>query len=138
VVRRSVRVGLVAVLVSLVVLALASIAVAAPSNDDYSSPVLLMGGSGSVAASNTDATVQEDEPSGSAWADGATVWFAWDAPESGTLDLGANADLATTHVAVYAGTPSVSSEPVASDYSGVRFDVDGGTRYFISIDTEGI
>jgi hypothetical protein len=129
------RVGVVAGLASLV-LAFAGVAAAAPSNDSLASPVVLSGTTGSVYGSNVGATFTADEPAAAYWSDGATVWFAWDAPQNGTLQVGADADWETTHLAVFAGTPNAASDPVASDYYGLTVDVTGGTRYYIAVDTE--
>ncbi|HWG57289.1 MAG TPA: hypothetical protein VNT58_12300 [Gaiellaceae bacterium] len=97
---------------------------------------MLEGTTGSVYASNVDAGFTDDEPAAASWYDGATVWFAWDAPQNGTLQLGADADWETTHVAVFAGEPTAASEPVVSEYAGVTLEVVGGTRYYIAVDTE--
>jgi hypothetical protein len=130
------RAGLLGALASLSIFA-GPAAAAAPSNDSLSAPFALSGTTGSVYGSNVDATFSEDEPYAAYWYDGATVWFAWDAPQNGTLQVGADADWETTHVAVFAGAPSAASDAVASDYAGVTLEVTGGTRYYIAVDTEG-
>jgi hypothetical protein len=130
------RAGVLAVLASFVLLALAGVAAAAaPSNDDYASPVELTGVTGDRLTSNVGASTQADEPNGSAYGLGQTVWFTWVAPDNGTLDLGANGEPFGTWVCAFTGDTAAVAEAQACAAGGVHFDVTRGTRYHFSVDT---
>src|SRR5919199_1054196 len=121
-VRTSARMAVGAVLASLILLVLAGVAAAAPSNDDFSSPMLLTGTTGSVAASNVDATLQADEPARA----GHSVWFHWIAPVDGVASFSAGSGFSVdTYVgwSLSALTPLGVAAPVAAgDVLSIRVD----------------
>ena len=58
-----------------------------PFNDDFGDAVLLAGASGSETGSNVAATAQPGEPTHAGVGGGSSVWWRWEAPQSGTATL---------------------------------------------------
>lgn len=58
-----------------------------PSNDWFSGARSTSGTNGRVSDSNDDASTETGEPSQSFGAGGATVWFRYTTPASGTLTI---------------------------------------------------
>src|SRR5205823_105580 len=58
-----------------------------PPNDEVTSPVVLSGSSGSWTGDNLGATAAADDPAPLVERGGASIWFRWTAPATGTLKL---------------------------------------------------
>src|SRR5437763_12486217 len=88
----------------LVVLTLASPALAAPpDNDAFASAHAISGPSGSVTGSNVDATAEPGEPDHGNTG-GASVWYAWTAPSSGAVTFTTAGSSFDTLLAAYTGS----------------------------------
>ena len=80
----------------------------APPNDQFASPTVITGDPSDAtvfaSGSTVDATVEPDEPPHARTSGGASIWFEWTAPSSGTVSVdlaGSNFD---TVLAIYVGT----------------------------------
>lgn len=64
-------------------------AASAPSNDNFMNPMPIKGSVGSVFANSLGATLEDGEPlhSGCEWEGDNSVWFVYEAPASGVLNL---------------------------------------------------
>jgi hypothetical protein len=85
---------------------------------------------------NWGATKQPGEPDHAGDPGGASVWFAWTAPESGEVAIGPGFD-SPGLLAVYTGAAVDELTPVASSsepLAAVHFQAVGATRYMIAID----
>ncbi|HEX8775801.1 MAG TPA: NF038122 family metalloprotease [Pyrinomonadaceae bacterium] len=118
----------------------------APANNNFSSAQVITGCSGSVTGTNISATKEPGEPSHSPDNNpgGASVWYQWQAPSSGSVTIttaGSNYD---TLLAVYTGN-SVSSlsliqrndDASATPHvvsSSVTFNATSGVTYRIAVD----
>ena len=99
-----------------------------PVNDDFANATSL--GSqhrGSVSGSALHATAEPGEPP----LGPKTVWYAWTPDVSGV----ASVDFKLGNGVVYTGTSLDSLNTVA--YGGGRFDVTGGTTYFLQVGSAG-
>jgi hypothetical protein len=99
-----------------------------PANNDFANATLF--GSehrGSVTGSALHATAEPGEPP----LGPKTVWYAWTPDVSGV----ASVDFKLGDGAVYTGTSLDSLQTVA--YGGGRFDVTGGTTYFLQVGSPG-
>lgn len=116
-----------------------------PVNDDFASRSSLSGSDGRVAGANVDATGESGEPNhAGVGAPTQSVWYQWQAPESGTATfdtLGSDFD---TVLGVYTGTQVNALTLVASNddagsivQSAVTFSVTNGTVYQIAVDGLG-
>lgn len=112
--------------------------VARPVNDGFAGSGI-GGASGRVSGSNTDATHQPGELSGSGVPD-TTVWYSWTAPESGptTFDV-RDAAFDTTLGVFTGGLGSLSLVASNDDYAGslqskLSFNAVAGTTYRIVVD----
>ncbi len=117
--------------------------VAPPGNDSIRSPRELSGSSGTFSASNVGATVEAGEPEPSASRGGASVWFAWTAPVSGSVSfdtLGSPPLSPDDFIGVYTGTPGAltyvqpNEEGLYPNNSRVTFPASAGTRYLLAVD----
>jgi uncharacterized delta-60 repeat protein len=116
---------------------------APPANDDFGSPQVLGGASGTFAGSNVNATKQTAEPNHGGNAGGTSVWFSWTAPSSGSYvfydssgNFGANLGL-YTGAAVNALTAVASGNANSAYYtynSAVVLNATAGTAYAIALD----
>ena len=124
-----------------------SVAFVLPPNDNFSDAQPILGRSGIIIGSNTGATKEASEPNG--LPGGASVWYKWQAPETGRFVFTTFDSSFRTVLAVYTGntpptTPLVSNtgdllgclgffggEP---SFSRVAFDAVGGVFYYIAVD----
>ena len=123
-----------------------------PPNDNFASPQVISGVSGHLNGTNVGATKELSEPNHAGNAGGASVWYSWQAPSSGSFTFtthdGASLNTFDTLLAVYKG-PSLSSlTTVASNNddsetscepksSRVGFNVstsEVGSTYYIAVD----
>jgi hypothetical protein len=114
-----------------------------PTNDNFSSAstITLSGSSTTVTGSNTGATKQSGEPSHGGNTGGASVWWRWTAPGSGTVTLTTTGSTFDTLLAVYTGSSvSALTRIVENDdaagllTSSVTFSAVSGTTYYFAVD----
>ncbi|MEK6283944.1 MAG: MBG domain-containing protein, partial [Acidobacteriota bacterium] len=119
-----------------------------PANDNFASPQLISGCSGSVTGTNLGATKESGESSHSPDNDdgGGSVWYQWTAPASTSVTMttaGSNYD---TLLAVYTGNAVGSLTSIVKNddvdlgvitTSTVTFTATAGTLYRIAVDGWG-
>jgi hypothetical protein len=116
-----------------------------PPNDDFADATVLHGevlengayAAGSTSGYSWNATKEPGEPWHAGNQGGASVWYAWTAPESGNYGVMACGRFLTSLLGVYAGGSVGSLTQVASDSHScnvLRFDASAGTTYRIAID----
>ena len=119
-----------------------SVPVGAPANDNFASAVALSGSSGSTSGTNVAATKETGEPSIAGNSGGASVWYRWTSPTSGTATVTTSSSSFDTLLGVYTGT-SVSALTLVKDSddvsgtdrtSAVTFPATAGTTYRIAVD----
>jgi Ca2+-binding RTX toxin-like protein len=146
---RSQRLSGIHFVLALCVLALAaaSPALAAPGNDAFADAQALSGTTGSLVASNFEATKEASEPDHAGNAGGHSVWYSWTAPADGHMGFRL-AGTFDTLLAVYTGSDVTALTPVASNddsasglfdegpsfTSEVSFATQSGTTYFVAVD----
>lgn len=109
---------------------------AAPPNDSFYSSKVIMGGSGSVAGNNAEATQELNEPAHAGGLGGASVWYTWYCSSAGTCDFSLNDAGFSYAIAVYVGKTLDTLTPVASaQNSSVGIDLSPGTVYRIAVDS---
>ncbi len=111
-----------------------------PFNDNFASRAHLAG-QASVRTSNTDATREIGEPLIRGNTGGASLWWDWTAPLSGTVTLSTGGSTYASLLAVYTGSSLSTLAPVASAESpagstdnSVTFQAVAGTTYDVTID----
>ncbi|MGH7184654.1 MAG: carboxypeptidase regulatory-like domain-containing protein, partial [Pseudomonadota bacterium] len=112
-----------------------------PANDNFVNAQPLIGVAGSVTGSNERATEQTGEPNHGPLAAGASIWYRWTAPASGTFVFTTPGSDFNTVLAVYTGAGvnaltlikrDVNSGPGES--SVVVFNTTAGVTYRIAVD----
>jgi Bacterial Ig domain len=146
------RVCLILAAIATLSLTFAAVAVAAPANDDFANAEVLSGTSDSASGTNVEATKEEGEPDHAGHSGGASVWYQWEAPESGTAVIDTCASDFDTLLGVYTGSAvgalgevtsndddegSTCSEAGNSYGSRVTFEAHAGTTYRIAVDGYG-
>ena len=115
---------------------------AAPANDFFTNAVVLAGASGSTTGSTVGATTEPGEPAVTGNG-GASVWFRWVAPVSGTVVFSTGGSSFDTELGVYTGTAVAALtvvgqnddiEPGVVLTSAVTFVAAAGTEYRIMIE----
>jgi hypothetical protein len=114
----------------------------APANDNFSSRIAIVGATRTVTGSNVGATKEAGEPNHAGNAGGASVWWTWTAPSSGTYTVSTRGSSFDTLLGVYTGSSVGSLVIVASNDDGpnmgtaslVSFFATGGTAYQIAVD----
>ncbi|MGD1032606.1 MAG: PQQ-binding-like beta-propeller repeat protein, partial [Opitutaceae bacterium] len=112
----------------------------APFNDNFASRAQLSGSSLSVRSSNAGATREAGEPSIGGNPGGASLWWQWTAPASGSVTLSTAGSGYATLVGVYTGASLSSLATVASNAtpgtgaSSVTFVAQAGTTYELTVD----
>ena len=114
---------------------------ATPANDAFASAQVILGTSGSVTGSSTRATKESGEPAHAGNTGGASVWYRWTAPRSGTLVVTTAGSGFDTLLAGYTGSAVYAlSRRASNDDTGgtlqsrVQFFVSSGTTYRIAVD----
>lgn len=122
------------------VLAAAGPAGAQPPNDDFANRTVVAGTAGTVTGTNDQATTEPSEPAFSGLG-GASVWWAWTAPESGCATVNTFNSNFNTVLAVYTGADilSLSQQGGSNNFgstetSQVIFPAVAGTEYQIQVD----
>jgi len=120
-----------------------------PRNDDFESAAELESYEHAliIGYGNLGATKQPGEPSHAGNAGGASIWFSWRAPITGSVRFGLCQATFRPIMAVYTGfalqnlqTVAESDTPVSSgclpadNKGGVAFNIDAGTVYRLAVD----
>jgi PASTA domain len=113
----------------------------APANDAFAQAVAIAGESGSVTATNAEATNEEGEPAHGI----ASLWYRWTAPVSGPMMFetcrASESDPASfdTGLAVYVGSSIgtlqrvAASDDACSVQSRLSFEAAAGTAYYVVV-----
>ena len=127
-------------------------AVAAPVNDDFADAAVLDPARALTAGSNVGATAEAGEPLSTWVGGGKSVWWRYDAPRDGLLEISTIGSRTTqnqemdTVMGVFIGTTlsdlawltyNDDDDNSASFGSVVFFPVQKGKRYFIAVDSYG-
>jgi hypothetical protein len=119
----------------------ANVTVARPGNDNFASAYAITGAQGTTNGTNVRATKEVGEPNHAGNAGGASVWYNWTAPSSGSVTLDTIGSGFSTLLAVYTGASVSGLTSVGSDNgsagngaSRVTFTASSGTTYRIAID----
>ncbi|MCA1615167.1 MAG: pre-peptidase C-terminal domain-containing protein [Acidobacteria bacterium] len=115
---------------------------AGPTNDNFASAQVISGLPGSTSGSNLGATREAGEPYHAGNQGGASVWYKWQAPSSGSVDFSTSDSTFDTTLAVYKGTSVGALTEVASNdevnptnsTSRVTFSAVSGTVYYVAVD----
>ena len=117
--------------------------VGAPANDDFSNAVVLIGNSASTTEPETSgATKETNEPDHAANPGGRSVWYQWQATDTGMLTLSTLGSAFDTLLAVYTGNSVDNLTEVAANddsafggtVSRLETLVTQGTTYHIAVD----
>lgn len=115
-----------------------------PANNAFASATVVSGASVSVTGSNVGANKESGEPVHPDSAGGASVWWAWTAPASGTATVFTSGSSFDTILAVYTGTTVSALTRIASNDDGgsgsaslLTFNAAAGTTYRILVDGYG-
>jgi hypothetical protein len=117
----------------------------APANDNFGSAQSLSGERATVYGDNTSATKQPGEPNHAGNQGGASVWWRFIAPRSGTYTIHTCSTAFNTLLAVYTGAGVGSLTQIASNddvgncgafggTSYLQFEAIGGTTYHLAVD----
>ena len=122
----------------------AKLTVAVPANDNFSSAFAISGSQGTTNGTNVRATKESGEPNHAGNAGGASIWYNWTAPASGSVTIDTIGSTLDTVLAVYTGSSVGSLTTIASDNdsggngaSRVVFTASSGTTYRIAVDGFG-
>ena len=112
-----------------------------PANDAFASSTALESGVASVVATNTNATKESGEPNHADNSGGASVWWNWTAPSSGSWQVSTTGSNFDTLLGIYTGSSVTGLTAVASDdnsggssTSRAVFTAVEGTIYHIAVD----
>src|SRR5262249_15323286 len=120
-------------------------AAAQPANDFFTNALTIAGFSGSVTGSTVGATLEMGEPividsrGGVPIPDGASVWFRWTAPASGTVFFNTFGSQFDTVLAAYDGTNLATVLQLAGNddflflQSQISWPAQGGTEYRVKL-----
>jgi hypothetical protein len=114
----------------------------APPNDNFANAQVINGNSGSATGSSVGATKEAGEPNHAGKTGGASIWYQWQAPSSGSVTIttaGSNFD---TLLGVYTGSSVGALTTIAGNdddpgggvASRVTFNAVAGTNYRIAVD----
>ena len=113
-----------------------------PANDAFGAARTISAASGTAAASNQGATREAGEPTIAGNAGGASIWFSWTAPSSGTATIDTTGSAFDTLLGVYTGSSVSALALVAANddlsssvyQSRVSFSAVAGTTYMVAVD----
>lgn len=121
-----------------------SLPVVAPSNDNFSNPLVITGTSGAIAGNNSGATKETGEPNHAGKTGGPSVWYKWLPAESRRATLSTTDSDFDTLLGVYTGSSVNNLTEVASNddadgtlQSSATFDAQAGVTYYIAVDGFG-
>ena len=111
------------------------------ANDYFTNATVISGSSGTTSGTTYAATKETGEPNHAGYAGGASVWFRWTAPSSGTVTFNTFGSSFDTLLGVYTGTDvgtlswvASNDQTPGSDQSSVTFNATAGTTYRIAVD----
>ena len=115
---------------------------ARPDHDIFSAPLVLTGTDGQATASSVLASKESGEPNHAGNLGGASVWFIWTAPSSGTFTFSTQGSSFDTLLAVYQGNAvnaltliaSNNNDGSAGGASSVIINAVAGQTYHIAVD----
>jgi hypothetical protein len=114
-----------------------------PPNDDFANAETLTGSFAFLSSINSGATKESGEPDHAGNAGGASIWYRWTAPATGSVTIDVCDSTFDTLLAVYTGSIVSALTPVAQNddscglsgnQSLVGFNVTSGTNYWIAVD----
>jgi hypothetical protein len=130
-----------------------------PANDNFANAQVITGSTGTASSTNAGATKQSGEPDHAGNPGGASIWYRWTAPSTGSFTFNTSSSVLNggfgvggssydTLLAVYTGSslPEVSQpqnlvasndDAVGSLTSQVTFNASQGTTYQIAVDSKG-
>jgi cyclophilin family peptidyl-prolyl cis-trans isomerase len=110
-------------------------------NDSFSSPTNLTGSSATATGYNSGGSRESGEPNHAGQSGGASLWYTWTAPATGTAVVDTHGSDFDTVLAVYVGDALRSLRLVAAndnadgrETSKVQFAAVNGTTYRIAVD----
>ena len=116
-------------------------------NDDFASPEVITGTSGSVQGDNVNYDGEPGEPDNAGFSEPIqSAWYKWTAPESAIFRFDTCASEWSTTLGVYIGSSVDALTAVAENFEGpscpyggsqVTFAAEAGTTYYISVDGFG-
>lgn len=115
----------------------------APLNDNFADRLVLTSIKGEVTGGNYYATRETGEPLHAGTSGGASVWWEWTAPETGTVTIDTFGSSFDTILAIYSGSSLQTLTEIASNddadamitwQSRVEFTAASGTTYLIAVD----
>lgn len=117
--------------------------IARPQNDSFVDRILLTDAEPAVIGSNRAATFEPGEVIHASNQGGASVWYAWKAPKTGTLHLTAAGNSIVPLPEVYKSLSSTSITTISRDYvfdnsnfvTRTAFDAVAGETYSIVVDS---
>jgi hypothetical protein len=110
-----------------------------PTNDSLEEPKQVSGLSGQVEGVNLGATAEPLEPFHSGAPANASVWFSWQAPQSGLVKMNTLRSLILTRLSAYKGTTyedlvSVGESGTGGSAGTLRFQAIKDVQYLIALD----
>ncbi|WP_205623688.1 hypothetical protein [Desulfogranum japonicum] len=115
-----------------------------PSNDNFSTPSILSGTTGTISTSNVQATSEQGEPnhaSGTVLGAYSSIWFEYTAPSNGDIFFNTFGSTFDTTLGVYTGsavdslTAQANNDDTGVDYQSlVTFSATAGTTYYVAVD----
>ena len=114
-----------------------------PTNDQFANRLALVGNKGGVTGSNGGAGKESGEPNHFGNPGGASVWYSWTAPGTGSVTFDTYGSDYDTVLAVYTGSSVTALSHIASNddsngtASSVTFSATAGTAYRIAVDGYG-
>ncbi len=112
-----------------------------PPNDNFDKAIILGGSLSTAIGTNTIATKETGEPNHAGDRGGASVWWRWTAPQTGTVRVTTDGSTFDTTLGVYTGSTVADLTHVASDddsgvgaNSALSFTATVGTTYRIAVD----
>ena len=116
-------------------------ALAAPVNDNFANATAISGTSGTTSGSNEESTSQAAEPLiGYRSSATTTVWWKWNAPSSGSVQVDTMGTLFDTVLGIYTGSSVTALAKVTEDddsggnnTSKCTFSCTSGTTYYICV-----
>ena len=113
---------------------------AAAGSDSFGSASRISGASGQATGNNAAASKEPGEPDHAGRSGGASLWWSWTAPASGTATIDTTGSDFDTLLAVYTGAGVATLTEVASNddaiglRSAVRFTARQGVVYHVAVD----
>ena len=121
-----------------------NVTVTVPTNDNFSVATTISGGQGTTNGTNIRGTKESGELNHASNAGGASIWYNWTAPASGSVTIDTIGSTLDTLLGVYTGSSVGSLTTIASDdesggngASRVVFTASSGTTYRIAVDGFG-